>query len=145
MRNGGATKEQIMAYAAYHSKVHLTGSGDKDYVNYVSSSGAEIKDGNQRIRLTLAYNRYTNVGQRIPMIRQGSGHMYNCYIDNSTHYDVSDNVSAIYEYGIDQLSRALNARNGASIAADSCVFHDISEPITGAEIQGEDTKNMDES
>lgn len=143
MRNGGATKEQIMAYAAYHSKVHLTGSGDKDYVNYVSSNGNEIKDGNQRIRLTLAYNRYTNVGQRIPMIRQGSGHLYNCYLDNSTHYDVLENVGAISEYGTDQLSRALNARNGASIAADSCVFHDINEPITGAEIQGEDIKNMD--
>jgi pectate lyase len=144
MRNGGATKEQIMAYAAYHSKVHLSGSGDKDYVNYVSSSGNEIKDGNQRIRLTLAYNRYTNIGQRIPMIRQGTGHMYNCYLDNSTHYDVLENVSAIAEYGTDTLSRALNARNGASIAADTCVFSDINEPITGSEIQGLDTTNMDE-
>ncbi|MGI8384958.1 hypothetical protein [Robertmurraya sp. P23] len=144
MRKGGATKEQIMAYAAYHSKVHLSGSGDKDYVNYVSSSGNEIKDGNQRIRLTLAYNRYTNIGQRIPMIRQGTGHMYNCYLDNSTHYEVLENVSAIAEYGTDTLSRALNARNGASIAADTCVFYDINEPITGAEIQGLDTKNMDE-
>ncbi|MFB3166868.1 hypothetical protein P5G62_007080 [Neobacillus sp. 179-C4.2 HS] len=144
MRNGGATKEQIMAYAAYHSKVHLNGSGDKDYVNYVSSSGNEIKDGSQRIRLTLAYNRYTNIGQRIPMIRQGTGHMYNCYLDNSTHDDVLENVSAIAEYGTDTLSRALNARNGASIAADTCVFHDINEPITGSEIQGLDTQNMDE-
>jgi pectate lyase len=144
MREGGATKEQIMAYAAYHSKVHLSGSGDKDYVNYVSSSGNEIKDGNQRIRLTLAYNRYTNIGQRIPMIRQGTGHMYNCYLDNSSHYEVLDNVSAIAEYGTDTLSRALNARNGASIAADTCVFQDITEPITGAELQGLDTKNMDE-
>lgn len=144
MRNGGATKEQIMAYAAYHSKVHLNGSGDKDYVNYVSGSGTEIKDGNQRIRLTLAYNRYTNIGQRIPMIRQGTGHMYNCYLDNSTHYDVLENVSAIAEYGTDTLSRALNARNGASIAADTCVFYGINEPITGAEIQGLDTTNMDE-
>lgn len=143
MRNGGATKEQIMAYAAYHSKVHLNGSGDKDYVNYVSSSGNEIKDGNQRIRLTLAYNRYTNIGQRIPMIRQGTGHMYNCYLDNSTHYDVLEKVSAIAEYGTDTLSRALNARNGASIAADTCVFNDINEPITGSEIQGLDTTNMD--
>jgi pectate lyase len=143
MREGGATKEQIMAYAAYHSKVHLNGSGDKDYVNYVSSSGNEIKDGNQRIRLTLAYNRYTNIGQRIPMIRQGTGHMYNCYLDNSTHEDVLENVSAIAQYGTDTLSRALNARNGASIAADTCVFHDINEPITGAELQGLDTINMD--
>ena len=37
MRNEGATKNQIMAYAAYHSKVHLVGSGDKDYTNYIRS------------------------------------------------------------------------------------------------------------
>ncbi|UOQ46875.1 hypothetical protein MUN88_12305 [Gracilibacillus caseinilyticus] len=144
MRHDGATKEQIMAYAAYHSKVHLTGSGDKDYVDYVSSSGTNYKDGNQRIRLTLAYNRYTNIGQRVPMIRQGTGHAYNLYLDNSTHQNVLDHVSAIAEHGRDQLSRALNARNGASIAADTSVFHDINEPIIGAEIQGLDTKNMDE-
>ncbi|MFC4404107.1 hypothetical protein [Gracilibacillus xinjiangensis] len=144
MRKGGATKEQIMAYAAYHSKVHLTGSGDKDYVNYVSSSGTDYKDGNQRIRLTLAYNRYTNIGQRVPMIRQGTGHVYNLFLDNSTHEDVLENVSAIAEYGRDTFSRALNARNGASIAADTSVFHDINEPIIGAEIQGLDTKNMDQ-
>jgi pectate lyase len=144
MRNDGATKEQIMAYAAYHSKVHLTGSGDKDYVDYVSSSGMNYKDGNQRIRLTLAYNQYTNVGQRVPMIRQGAGHAYNLYLDNSTHQNVLDNVTAIAEHGRDKFSRALNARNGASIATDTSVFHDINEPIIGAEIQGLDTKNMDD-
>ncbi|SER19658.1 Pectate lyase [Gracilibacillus ureilyticus] len=144
MRNDGATKEQIMAYAAYHSKVHLTGSGDKDYVDYVNSSGMNYKDGNQRIRLTLAYNRYTNIGQRVPMIRQGTGHAYNLYLDNSSHEDILENVSAIAEHGTDTLSRALNARNGASIAADTSVFIDINEPIIGAEIQGMDTKNMDQ-
>ncbi|WP_054859934.1 hypothetical protein [Gracilibacillus sp. JCM 18860] len=144
MRNEGATKEQIMAYAAYHSKVHLNGSGDKDYVNYVSSNGNEIKDGNQRIRLTIAYSHYQNVGQRVPMIRQGSGHLYNTYLDNSSHVKVLDNVNAIATYARDTLSRALNARNGASIAADTTVFNGFSEPIIGAEIQGLDTKNMDE-
>ncbi len=39
MCKGGATKNQIMAYAAYHSKCHLAGAGDKDYVNYVDSNG----------------------------------------------------------------------------------------------------------
>ena len=92
MRNEGATKNQIMAYAAYHSKVHLLGSGDKDYTNYVSPNGVEVKDGNQRIRLTLAYNRYTNVGQRLPMIRQGAGHLFNNYFDNSTHQNATDSV-----------------------------------------------------
>ncbi|MCR8632744.1 carbohydrate-binding protein [Paenibacillus radicis (ex Xue et al. 2023)] len=142
MRHGGATKNQIMAYAAYHSKVHLVGSGDKDYTNYVGSNGVEVKDGNQRLRLTMAYNRYTNVGQRLPMIRQGTGHLFNNYFDNSTHHSALNSASAISTYGTDKLSRAVNARNGASIAADTNVYNSFNEPQIGAERQGDDTANM---
>ncbi|UQZ82685.1 Arabinoxylan arabinofuranohydrolase precursor [Paenibacillus konkukensis] len=142
MRNGGAAKNQIMAYAAYHSKVHLSGSGDKDYTNYVGSNGVEIKDGNQRIRLTMAYNRYTNVGQRLPMIRQGTGHLFNNYFDDSTHQNILDTVAAISTYGKDKLSRGVNARNGASIAGDTNVYNGFNEPLVGAERQGDDTANM---
>ncbi|MFE5322210.1 hypothetical protein ACFQ88_26390 [Paenibacillus sp. NPDC056579] len=142
MRNEGATKKQIMAYAAYHSKVHLVGSGDKDYTNYVSPAGVEVKDGNQRLRLTMAYNRYTNVGQRLPMIRQGTGHIFNNYFDNSSHQSVLDNVYAISKYGGDTLARGVNSRNGASIAADTNVYNAFNEPLIGAERQGDDTGNM---
>ncbi|WP_248927078.1 hypothetical protein [Paenibacillus hamazuiensis] len=142
MRNEGATKNQIMAYAAYHSKVHLVGSGDKDYTNYVSPTGVEVKDGNQRLRLTMAYNRYTNVGQRLPMIRQGAGHVFNNFFDNSTHQNVLDSVYAISKYGGDTLSRGVNSRNGASIAADTNVYNAFNEPLIGAERQGDDTANM---
>ncbi|AEI42963.1 carbohydrate-binding protein [Paenibacillus mucilaginosus] len=142
MRNDGATPNQIMAYAAYHSKVHLAGSGDKDYTNYISPAGVEVKDGNQRIRLTMAYNSYTNVGQRLPMIRQGTGHIYNNYFDNSTHQHAIDSVAAISKYGGDKLSRGINARNGASIAGDTNVYNAFNEPIIGAERQGDDTGNM---
>lgn len=142
MRNEGATKNQVMAYAAYHSKVHLTGSGDKDYTNYISPTGVEVKDGNQRLRLTMAYNRYTNVGQRLPMIRQGTGHIFNNFFDNSSHQNVMDSVYAISKNGGDTLSRGVNARNGASIAADTNVYNAFNEPLIGAERQGDDTGNM---
>jgi Pectate lyase len=142
MRNEGATKNQIMAYAAYHSKVHLVGSGDKDYRNYVGSDGVEVKDGNQRLKLTLAYNRYTNVGSRLPMIRQGVGHLFNNYFDNSTHHSALTSSAAINKYGGDKLSRGMNARNGASIAADTNVYNSFNEPQLGTERQGSDTGNM---
>jgi len=144
MRNAGATPTQIMAYAAWHSKCHLVGSGDKDFKNYVSPSGVEYLDGNQRLRLTLAYNRYTNVGSRLPMIRQGSGHLFNCYFDNSTHYNSYSSVPAVNQYGGDKGGNGMNARNGACIAADTCVYNYIDNPIIGAETQGQDTGNMDE-
>ncbi|MEI7024109.1 carbohydrate-binding protein [Paenibacillus sp. y28] len=142
MRNAGATKNQIMAYAAYHSKGHLVGSGDKDYTNYVGSNGVEVKDGNQRLRLTMAYNKYTNVGSRLPMIRQGVGHLFNNSFDNSTHLSSYTSVAAINTHGSDKLARGMDARNGASIAADTNVYNAITQPIIGTERQGDDAGSL---
>ena len=141
-RDKGVTPQEVMEYSAYHKKCHLSGSGDKDYVDYVDGNGNVTKDANSNIRLTLAYNHYINVGQRVPMIRQGTGHLINCFIDDSTHQEVlslSSFSGAASDY---KLSRCLNARNGACIAADTCVFKGIEEPITGAECQGDDLGNM---
>lgn len=140
MRDAGATAENIMQYSAYHDKCHLCGSGDKDCVDYSDT----IKDSNGNIRLTLAYNYYRSIGQRLPMIRQGVGHMFNCYIDDSLRQEVlkvpaiASNATSNYK-----MSRCINARNGASIAADTCVFNGVEQPVIGAEIQGSDLGNMD--
>ena len=143
MRKAGASKSQIMAYEAYHSKTHLVGSGDKDYCNYVYSNGTEVLDGNQRLELTMAYNYYLNQGQRQPMIRQGKGHLFNCYFDNSGHTALINSSSALANNGCYSLSRGMNARNGASIGADTCVYNQVAQPLIGAEVQGDDTANMD--
>lgn len=142
MRKGGATPQQIMAYAAYHKKCHLTGSGDKDYVNYVSPDGTVLADANSNLQLTLAYNHYSNCGQRVPMIRQGVGNLINCYVDDTTHFAAEAACPIFSQIGPYHLSRCLNSRNGASIAADTCVFNGIEEPITGSEVQGDDITNM---
>lgn len=149
MREGGATMNEIMAYAAFHKKCHLVGSGDKDYMNYVDSNGKDYKDGNQRMRLTLAYCKYNNIGQRIPLLRQGAGHLFNCYVDDSGHMNILNEVSAIRDCNIgevvqDNTARVMNARNGASIGADTCVFNGVEEPIVGAEIEGDYTQYMNE-
>ncbi len=142
LRTGGATPEQIMAYTAYHKKCHLNGSGDKDFVNYKRGDGTVVEDANSNIRLTLAYNHYLNPGQRVPMIRQGVGNLINCYIDDSTHQTAAAAHPIFAEKGPYSLSRCINSRNGASIAADTCVFEGVEEPITGAEYQGMDTNYM---
>lgn len=142
MRKAGASKSQIMAYEAYHSKTHLVGSGDKDYCNYVYSNGTEVLDGNQRLELSMAYNYYLNQGQRQPMIRQGKGHLYNCYFDNSGHTSLISSSSALASNGCYSLSRGINARNGASIGADTCVYNQVAQPLIGAEVQGDDAANM---
>lgn len=141
MRMAGATPEDIMAYAAYHSKVHLTGSGDREIKDYVNSDGKVFLDSNDRLELTLAYNWYQNVGQRVPMIRKGRGHLMNCYIDDSDHKAALSN-SAVKKYARYTLSRCINARDGASIAADTCVFNEVDQPLIGQEKQGNDIGNM---
>ena len=141
MRKSGATLKQIMAYTAYHSKVHLVGSGDKDFVNYVDGNGNEVKDGNQRLRLTLAYSKYYNVGQRVPMIRQGTGHVFNVLIDNTSHASALNKLPSTCPK-TEILARAMNPRNGGSIGVDTCVFKGVNGVMVGTEQQGQDTSNM---
>lgn len=137
-----ASPEDIMAFSAYHDKCHLVGSGDKDYVDYVDGNGVVTPDANSNIKLTLAYNHYLNIGQRLPMIRQGTGHLINCYIDDSAHMDLSKGSKFVDAPSNYKFSRCINARNGASIAADTCVFNGVEDPIIGAESQGLDLGNM---
>lgn len=130
MRQAGSTPEMIMAYEAVHSKVHLLGGGDKDYKD---DEIANVENGNQNFRLTLAYNKYTNVMQRVPLVRQGTAHMFNCYIDDSGHSSYAKKYSTQTKAGNMNMTRAINARSGACIAADTCVFNGLDQPIIGVE------------
>lgn len=133
-RDNGASMEEIMAYAAYHWKLCLNGAGDKDF-----KDAEGLEDGNQRARLTLAYNKMTNVGSRVPMIRQGTAHLMNCYIDNSSHMALhNDNSLPFGAYG---LNRGADARNGASVGADTCVYKEC-RPMTGSEQHATGDANM---
>ena len=124
----GATPKEIMEYAAYHSKVHLVGSGEKDFYTNVNE------------KISLGFNKYTSVIQRIPMIRSGNGHMYNCIVDNSElkkHVEaITSNKNAITD-GVHFYSSYIsvnNARNGATIGTDTSIFKEVS-PNCGGETQ----------
>lgn len=129
-RNGGATFEDMLAYSAYHAKCTLVGSGDKDYKdNEVTGD----KDGNQRLRLTLAYNKYTNIGTRIPLLRQGSGHVFNCFVDGMNFQNLKKEVPIFKTEPAG--TGFMNGRNGACLAADTCELYGISGAYGGYEIQ----------
>lgn len=174
MRDNGMTIEQIMQYMSYHSKCHLVGSGDKDSwyrpdldengnIQYDEETGLIKKiadtgktNANERLRLSLGYNHYTNMGQRVPMIRGGVGHLYNCYIDDMSFAQIAELINSdpakkgktikqqIEEAGgtVVLLTRGMDARNEASIAADTCVYYGCSEPIVGSEFQDDDRSNL---
>ncbi|MCI8372951.1 MAG: hypothetical protein HFI75_11270 [Lachnospiraceae bacterium] len=130
LRDSGLTPEECIIYGYLHSKGQLTGDGDKDF------------DKNPRTRYTLAYNQYYNMQQRIPMVRQGSVHLYNCLVDYN-YMNRKDMIDKVRSTGaadkIGQaggstwnLHRAIDARNGASILADTCVYKSVNAPITGS-------------
>ena len=131
MRNGGATFEQVLAYEAFHSKAFLIGSGDKDYTD---SEG--LQDGNQRLEITMAYSKMNNLGQRVVRMRQGKGHLINCYVDNMAHHKLASEVSAIGDYGGWDINRCIDVHNGGSVAADTCVFNGVNQVIISAETNG---------
>lgn len=149
MRDNGMTPEQIMKFMSQHDKCHLCGAGDKD--SWLTKNDPDAApnydkmDANERIRMTLAYSKYSDIGQRLPMVRSGIGHLYNCYVDDWDLAEISallnsdpkgtgkTIVQQIRDAGYEcvTLTRAVDARNGASVAADTCVYYGTNGPITG--------------
>lgn len=124
-REAGITPQQIFRYAALHSKVHLCGSGESSFYTNVDT------------KISLGYNYYTNVMQRIPMVRQGNGHMYNCIVDNMEY---NENAKKLQAKGFSVYCGSIsvnNARDGASIGSDTCIYKDV-DPSSGVERQGQE-------
>lgn len=76
----GMTKEQIYAYAYGQKKTHLLGQSD----DATNAAG---------IRLTLANNYYKNSMDRMPRLRYGNAHVYNCIMDAQELLDVRSSIS----------------------------------------------------
>lgn len=150
MRDNGMTMEQIMKYMSQHDKCHLVGAGDKDSWLYKDENGKYVADkekanANELLRVSLAYNYYSDIGQRLPMIRSGVGHLYNCYINDWNLAEVNQIINSdpmgtgktirqqVSDAGLSlvTLTRGMDARDGASIAADTCVYYGCDTPITG--------------
>lgn len=132
-RDKGATPQELLRYGAMHSKVHLVGSGEKDLYTNVEE------------KLTLAFNKYTNIIQRIPMVRSGNAHMYNCIVDNKDYQDNSAKLNASDRkvgVGYTTYLSVNNARNGATIGTDTCIFNEVT-PNCGVERQSLDLSNLD--
>lgn len=131
MRDNGFTMEQILQFFTYHAKCHLIGSGDKD-----------IED-NAKLRFTMAYNHYLNCGQRLPRLRGGSSQLFNCYINNTEHRQITaminaTNVKSQVEAAggsMVTLSRAINTAMGGSTSCDTTVFEGVATAMIGVNHQ----------
>lgn len=151
MRDNGMSLEDISKYMGYHKKAHLCGAGDKDTWLYKEDGKVledrEKTDANELIRLTFAYNNWTNMGSRVPMVRGGVAHLFNCFTDDTKMCEAGDIINSdplktgktinkqVGEKGgaIHLLTRGMDARNGASVAADTNVYCNVSGPMIGDE------------
>lgn len=75
----GMTKEQVRGYAYGQKKVHLIGASDSEA-------------NTQNLRITLANNYYKDSMDRLPRIRAGYAHVYNCIMDSDYLYEVRNSI-----------------------------------------------------
>lgn len=76
----GMTKEQVRGYASMQKKTHLIGASDTE---------ANIEN----LQVTLANNYYKNSMDRMPRMRGGDAHVYNCILDASEIYTLKTSIT----------------------------------------------------
>lgn len=98
----GMSDEQIWWYAYGQKKTHLIGQSD-------DATTAE------NINLTLANNYYYNSMDRMPRMRYGTAHVYNCILDAQELLNARDTIT-------DSEAAAHIVSNGASSTCDGSVL-----------------------
>lgn len=131
LRDGGATPEQIERFASLNDKVHAFSCSEGEY-------NKNIHD-----RITMAYNFYKNSCQRVPQIRCGIAHMFNCYVNSYDYMNICDEISEARSYAAQNgcstlgLCRANSCLGGGTIGTDTCVFENVTNPIISSEYQND--------
>ena len=98
----GMTEEQAYQYAYFQKKTHLFGQDD----SATNAAG---------IRVTLANNYYKNSMDRMPRLRYGYTHVYNCIMDAQDILDVRLSIA------IEDLAKKF-VSNGAASTCDAQVL-----------------------
>lgn len=80
LQEKGMTEEQIYMYCYGQKKTHLFGHSD----NSTAAAG---------IRATLANNYYKNSMDRMPRLRYGYSHVYNCVMDSQELLDAKNSIA----------------------------------------------------
>jgi len=109
--NVGMTKEQIWWYAYGQKKTHLLGQSD-DSKNAVG------------IHLTLANNYYKNSMDRMPRLRYGTSHVYNCVMDAQELLNARDSITDS-SAASHIVSNGASSTCGGQILLENCYINGI--------------------
>ena len=114
----GMTHEQICNYAYGQKKTHLLGQSDED-----ASS--------KNITVTFANNYYKDSMDRMPRLRFGTAHVYNCIMDaqNLRNYRLDIEKTAGSEYAQKIVSNGASSNCGAHMLLENCYMSGITNVL----------------
>ena len=111
MQNAGMTEYQIYMYAYGQKKTHLLGQDD------TAKNAAGI-------RVTLANNYYYNSMDRMPRLRYGNAHVYNCIMDSQELLNVRLSIKDS-KYASKIVSNGAASTCGAQVLLENCYISGI--------------------
>ena len=113
----GMTDQQIYNYAYGQKKTHLLGQSDDD------SSAKNIK-------LTLANNYYKNSMDRMPRLRYGTAHVYNCIMDAQDLREMRLDIEKTNpELAQKIVSNGASSNCGAHMLLENCYMSGITNAL----------------
>lgn len=118
-RSAGATFEDMIDYAMINKKVHLIGHTDNN-------------PGDENIRVTYCNNYYYNCTERIPRLRLGKAHVYNCIIDASPANDLENSIKSRFSGWPTALTFASNGSLGTNygqLLLENCYINGVNTPL----------------
>ncbi len=111
----GMTEEQLYAYAYGQKKTHLLGQSD-------TATNAE------GIRATFANNYYKDSMDRMPRVRYGVAHVYNCILDAQNLLDVRLSI-ANEQMAMKVVSNGAASTCGAQVLLENCYISGIQNAL----------------
>ncbi len=115
MLEEGMTTDQVYMYAYGQKKTHLFGQSDE------ATNAAGIK-------VTLANNYYKNSMDRMPRLRYGYTHVYNCIMDAQDLLTAKDGI-ANAEIAKKIVSNGASSTCGAQILLENCYINGIQNAL----------------
>ena len=114
----GMTHEQICNYAYGQKKTHLLGQSDED-------------TSSKNITVTFANNYYKDSMDRMPRLRFGTAHVYNCIMDaqNLRNYRLDIEKTAGSEYAQKIVSNGASSNCGAHMLLENCYMSGMTNAL----------------
>lgn len=129
LRGNGFSIDDLVTIARPQKKGHLAGA-------------TEFDADNADIKLTLHHNYYYNFQDRMPRMRAGNAHVYNCYVNNSDALAAKNlrdaKVAAIsggigsYKFDV-TLNGAISTEGGA-VLVERCHIIDTTNPLRNNQV-----------